>query len=177
LRLDPFALPVCFPACDAGADGRMREVELHRERVVMRRAVHGMRMAVGVPVADFRGVALRIRPPEGSAAGIVSVVLEHRDPGLSVPLVEASEADDVLAHWKAWGRVLGLPLLVAESDGALREPFPRLGGLEIRDPAMRRRRRNAIKRRRPSIFLRRKRGRIGDEAIMHRDEREIIARN
>ena len=28
LRLDPFALPVRFPAQDAGADGQMRQVEL-----------------------------------------------------------------------------------------------------------------------------------------------------
>ena len=45
LRLDPFALPVRFPAQDAGADGQMRQVELHRERVMVRRAVRGMRMS------------------------------------------------------------------------------------------------------------------------------------
>ena len=48
LRLDPFALPVRFPAKDAGADGQVRQVELDRERVVLRRAVRGMRMKLGV---------------------------------------------------------------------------------------------------------------------------------
>ncbi len=177
LRLDPFALPVRFPASDAGADGRVRQVELDRDRVVMRRAVGGIRMAVGVRIADFRGVALRLAPPEGEAGGTVEVVLVHRDSGLSTSLLVASDCDDVSALWKAWGRVLGLPLLVVEPDGAFREPFPRLGGVAISEPKMRRRRRNAIRRRRPSIFLRRKAGRVGDEAIIHRDEREIIARN
>ena len=33
-RLDPHALPLRFSACDAAADGQVREIELHRERVV-----------------------------------------------------------------------------------------------------------------------------------------------
>ena len=48
-RLDPFALPVRFAASDAGADERVRDVELHRERVVVRRSVAGMRMALNLP--------------------------------------------------------------------------------------------------------------------------------
>ena len=39
LRLDPFALPVRFAASDAAADERVRHVELHRERVVVRRSL------------------------------------------------------------------------------------------------------------------------------------------
>ena len=34
-------------------------IELHRERVVLHRAVKGMRMAINVRVSDFLGVALR----------------------------------------------------------------------------------------------------------------------
>jgi len=59
LRLDPLSLPVSFSAHDIRADGGTRQVELHRERVVLRRAVRGMRMAVNVRVSDFLGVALR----------------------------------------------------------------------------------------------------------------------
>ena len=176
LRLDPFALPVRFPANDAGADGRVRQIELDRDRVVMRREVRGIRMAVGVRVADFRGVALRLTPPEGDQPALVEVTLVHRDSGLSTALLVASDGDDVTAIWKAWGRVLGLPLLVAEPDGSFREPFPRLGGISVSAPRMRRRRRSVIRRRRPTIFLRRTMGRSGKETIIHRDEREIIAR-
>jgi hypothetical protein len=73
--------------------------------------------------------------------------------------------------------VLGLPLLVAERDGTLREPFPRLGGVALGRPSPRRRRFAAVKRRRPSILLRRKPGRPAANPSVHRGEREIIARN
>ena len=63
LRLDPFTLPIQFRASDATADERVRFVELHRKRVVMRRSVAGMRMAVSLPVSSFLGVALARRSP------------------------------------------------------------------------------------------------------------------
>src|SRR5689334_25088072 len=80
LRLDPLSLPVSFDAHDIRADGGVRSVELHRERVVLRRAVHGMRMAVNVRVRDFRGVALR------AVDDAQMLVLAHRDPSLTIPL-------------------------------------------------------------------------------------------
>jgi hypothetical protein len=104
-------------------------------------------------------------------------MLEHRDKGLSVPLFVAAEGDDAMAQWKSWGRVLGVPLLVAEADGALREPFRRIGRLAVGKTAPRRRRRASIKWRRPSILMRRKPGRPSAEPTVHRGEREIIARN
>jgi hypothetical protein len=177
LRLDPFTLPVRFPAKDAGADGQIRQIELDCERVVLRRAVRGIRMAVGVPVAAFRGVVLRLLPDDGEEPAAIAVVLHHHDAGLSVPLFAACDGDEVVAVWKSWGRVLGLPLLLAEIDGTLHEPFPRLGGVGIAEPAPRRRRHTPLKRRRSSILLRRKPGRPVANAAVHRDEREIIARN
>jgi hypothetical protein len=59
LRLDPLSLPLSFHAHDTRADGGVRRIELHRERVVLHRAVKGMRMAINVRVSDFLGVALR----------------------------------------------------------------------------------------------------------------------
>src|SRR5205814_5529121 len=103
--------------------------------------------------------------------------LEHRDPGLSLPLYEASEGSDIVAEWQAWARVLSLPLLVAEASGGLREPFARIGAVRIASPIVRRRRRGIIKARRPSIFLRRKAGNAKRPVVVHKDEREIIARN
>jgi len=175
LRLDPFALPVRFPARDAGADERIRVVELNRDHVVMRRAVRGIRMAVSLPLAAFLGVAIRVMPEDDGSAPI-AVVLEHRDPGLSIVLFATTESDDVVAEWQSWGRVLGLPLLIAECDGKLREPFRRIGAVRIAAPKPRRRRHNAVKARRPRILMRRKAGRCPAGATVHRDEREIIAR-
>lgn len=177
LRLDPFALPVRYKASDAGADERVRFVELHRERVVMRRAVRGIRMELSLPVAAFLGVAIRIVPPDGDFDGAVAVTLEHRDPGLSVPLFVASDGAEVSAEWQLWARVLGLPALVAGTDGVLRAPFARVGRLRLGAAAPRRRRRTAVNARRPSILLRRRPGARGTGAIVHRGEREIIARD
>ena len=176
-RLDPFTLPVRFAVSDKAADERVRLVELSRERVVLHRAVAGIKMAVNLPVATYLGVAIRMEPPAGSAPGGVAVVLEHRDPGLSLPLYRAAEGTEIVAEWQSWARVLGMPLLVAEADGALREPFARIGALRVASPIRRRRRRGAIKTRRPSIVLRRKAGDARVQRAVHRGEREIIARN
>jgi hypothetical protein len=73
--------------------------------------------------------------------------------------------------------VLGLPLLVAESDGTLREPFERMGQVRVGMPSPRRRRRAAIKWRRPRFLMRRKPGRPLAQQPVFRGEREIIARS
>jgi hypothetical protein len=177
LRLDPFALPVRYAAWDRGADGQIRQVELDRDRVVLRRAVRGIRMNVGVPVAEFHGVSMRILPPEGDEPAATAVMLEHRDPGLSVPLFMASDGSDLVAEWKSWGRVLGLPLLVVDADGTLRDAFQRIGSVALGAPSPRRRRRNAVKWRRSRFLRRRKPGRPAAEPVVYRDEREIIERN
>lgn len=177
LRLDPFTLPVRFAAHDAAADERVRTVEIHPERVVLRRAVRGMRMAVNLPVSAYLGVALRMLPPQDAAPGMVALMLEHPDPALSVPLFMAADGTDITAEWESWSRVLQRPLLVTEPDGSLREPFARIGAVRVKAPAMRRRRRGSVRLRRPSALLRRKPGRPADTPTVHRGEREIIARN
>jgi len=177
LRLDPFALPARYAARDGSADGEIRQVELDRERVVLRRAVRGIRMKVGVPVAEFRGISMRMLPEDGEQPAAAAIMLEHRDGGLSVPLFIATDGGDLVAEWKSWGRVLGLPLLVVETDGSLREPFKRLGGIGVGMPSPRRRRRGAVKWRRPRFLMRRKAGRLPAEPAVYRNEREIIARS
>ena len=154
LRLDPLSLPVRFDAHDPRADGYTRQIELHRERVVLRRAVRGMQMAINVRVSDFTGVALRGND-EAQA-----LVLVHRDPSLSVPLLVGAEADELAQAWAVWSEIFALPQL---DEGA-------------RKPAARRRRANAIRARRPK-FLMRRRIAMTRELTVHREEREIIARN
>jgi hypothetical protein len=176
-RLDPFSLPLRFEARDAAADGSVRFVELTRERVVLRRSVRGMLMAVNLPIASYLGVALRIEAPVGAANSAVTLVLEHRDCALSLPLYRAEDSTDVVAEWQSWARALKLPLLVAETDGRLREAFERIGALRVAAPQPRRRKHSAVKARRPSIFLRRKPGRRLEAAAVHYGEREIIARH
>src|ERR1700744_6170105 len=122
LRLDPLSLPVSFDAHDVRADGGVRQIELHRERVVLRRALHGMRMAVNVRVSDFLGIALR------SDDDVQMLALVHRDPSLTIPLCVTSDAEEIPTSWQLWSHILKLPLLAEKAC----------------KPAPRRRRHNAI---------------------------------
>ena len=155
MRLDPLSLPLSFAAHDIRADGGVRQVELHRERVVLRRAVQGMRMAVNVRVSDFLGVALHGSDDEQM------LVLQHRDPSLSIPLCVSSDAEEIATAWQMWSEIFSLPQLQDES----------------REPAPRRRRRNAIRFRRPKFLMRRRVGALLNPANLYRGEHEIIARN
>jgi hypothetical protein len=156
LRLDPLSLPVSFHAHDTRADGGVRQIELHRERVVLRRAVQGMRMSVNLRVSDFLGVALR------GIDEAQMLVLQHRDPSLTIPLCVSADRDDITATWSMWSELFGLPQLTED---------------ETSEPASRRRRRNAVWARRPKFLVRRRAGDLLNPANIHRDEHEIIARN
>jgi hypothetical protein len=173
LRLDPFSLPLRFRAGDPGADERVRDIELFRERVVVRRRVRGIPMTLNLPITDFLGVALRVLTR--GKAQTVSVTLEHPDPGLSIPLYYSPNGDDVVAEWQAWAQTLQCQLLVTDDSGALHELFARLGHTRLGETSPRRRRRTAMKGRRPSICWRRQRG--VKAGAVYRGEREIIARN
>jgi len=65
----------------------------------------------------------------------------------------------------------------AEPLAAEREPFRRLGKIGIGPASPRKKRRAAIRWRRPSILMRRKPGRPSLTPRVHRGEREIIARD
>ena len=156
LRLDPLSLPVSFDAHDVRADGGVRQIELHRERVILRRAVHGMQMAVNVRVSDFLGVALR------GIDDAQMLVLAHRDPSLTIPLCVSSDREEIAIAWQTWSEIFALP--------QLRED-------KVCEPATRRRRHNAIRARRPKFLVRRRRGDLLNPANLHQGEREIIARN
>jgi hypothetical protein len=173
-RLDPFALPVRFSASDALADGRVRDVELTHERVVVRRSLAGMRMALNMPISAFAGVALSMTARDG--APVVAITLAHKDSSLDLPLYVSGETEEALAEWHNWGAVLGLPLLLHDEDG-WRDACGRLGALRIGQVRPRRRRRGPLRKRRPSILLRRARGKLTAATPVHRGEREIIARN
>nr|MBA2401272.1 hypothetical protein [Bradyrhizobium sp.] len=149
-------LPVRFDAHDTRADGGVRNIELHRERVVLRRAVRGMQMAINVRVSDFLGVALR------GLDDAQMLVLVHRDPSLNIPLGISSDAEEITSAWQTWSEIFALPQL--PEDKAC-------------EPAQRRRRHSAIRARRPKFLVRRRGGDLLNPANIHRDEREIIARD
>ena len=156
LRLDPLSLPVSFDAHDVRADGGVRQIELHRERVILRRAVHGMQMAVNIRVSDFLGVALR------GIDDAQMLVLAHRDPSLTIPLCVSSDREEIAIAWQMWSDIFALPQLPDDKTS---------------EPAVRRRRHNAIRARRPKFLVRRRGGNLLNPANLHQGEREIIARN
>ena len=175
VRLDPTVLPVRFTASDARADGRVRDVELARDHVVIRRTLNGMPLKIRVPVSAFTGVTLKLSGvDEGPERVLVS--LEHRDPALSVPLFAADDNCEAVAEWQLWSRVLARPLLITDLAGAMREPFPTIGAVRVSPPVQRRRRRTTVATRRPRRALRRRAGAISAAPVI-RDEREIIARD
>ena len=176
-RLDPRSLPVRFAADDRSADGHMRMVEIDRERVLLSRTVRGVLMRFNLPLDSFLGVAVRLVPDPVAGEEAVTIVLEHRDAQLCVPLYVARETDDLIADWQLWGSVLRRKLLVAESDGSLREPFETLGLVALGRTGARRFRRTGLRARRPKIFKRRVRTRAMDEMPVYLGEREIIARS
>ena len=156
LRLDPLSLPVSFQAHDTRADGGVRRIELHRERVVLHRAVHGMRMAINVHVSDFLGIASR------GIDDAQMLVLVHRDPSLTIPLCVSSDADEIATASQMWSDIFALPQLTED---------------KVFEPAQRRRRHNAVRARRPKFLVRRRGGDLLNPANIHQHEREIIARD
>ncbi len=105
----------------------------------------------------------------------MALVLEHRDAALCVPLQYAAGTEDLDADWRLWAHTLGRPLLTG-APADLPQPNPAaLVSIAIGTSAPRRRRRTALKKRRPTIHLRRMWGRVRIAHAVHRNEREIIA--
>lgn len=197
LRVDPFALPVRYavpqalPAHSsfhsgggagprastrgvgggaAGVPGPVTAVHLTREMAVLQRRTPAGTTTLSVPLTAYRGVAVRM-----AAAGEgLRVVLElaHPDPALAVPLAIADDPAEMAADWQAWGRVLGLPLLLVGIDGRIEHPLDQLGPLTVAAPRPRRRH-SFFAGRRPRFLVRRKPGRSGPDVRV--EGREISA--
>lgn len=158
MRLDPPSMPLSFYAPDMRADGRVRQVELHRERIVLRRSLHGMRMAISMPVSDFTGIVRR------AVRNDHALVLAHRDPALSVPLLVTADAQELDEAVRIWCTFFALPEIADGARDALLS-------------APRRRRHNAVKWRHPRVLMRRRPGCAVEEMSVHRGAYEIIARD
>lgn len=78
-----------------------------------------------------------------------------------MPLCVSADDDEIEAAWAMWSEIFALPQL----QDTTKEATPR------------RRRRNAIRSRRPRFLMRRRVGDLLNGTTIHRCEREIIARN
>ena len=117
LRLDPFALPVRFAAirCRGRRAGAARGAASRTRRgaALARRHAHGAQHA-GLGLCRHRAPVVlgegEAKPPPPSYSNI-------KIPRSRCRCLRRVEADEAFAEWRAWGNVLGLPLLVAEDDG------------------------------------------------------------
>lgn len=174
IRLDPFALPARLAFTSVARTGSaVHTVVLGRENVMIRRVGEGrIPLTISVPVSSYRGILLSTRED----GGMLSIMLRllHRNNDLAVPLLTGGDADDAVADWSAWGRMLRRPLLIEDADGCVREPFERLGGVLLR-PVKARRVNRFFAERRPKMLCRRQ---VGGRpcGVVHRED-EIIARD
>jgi hypothetical protein len=153
---------------DARSDDRRREIAFRGQSVVIARRVAGIAMRLRVPLASYDGVALSLAD-EGAGEAVHKVELIHRDPDLSVPLAEASDATEIATEWNAWAQSLSLPRLFEGMPGRFQSPNE---GKLSPGP---RRRGSLVARRRTRFSRRRKMGALQRLAIAHRNEREITS--
>jgi hypothetical protein len=177
VRLDPFALPHRF-RYDTGTDPRSGKpmgpaavfLEKHMASVC-RHLPSGIPMAMRLPMAAFEGVAVRMVAEtvgddgDGQGDGLAVIELMHRDPHLSLPLVTGRDMAEVAADWRAWAKVLGLPMILVEVDGSWREIGDRIGQVAV-GHVRPRRARSVMNGRRPRFLARRKVGRPAAEPVM-----------
>ncbi len=177
MRLDPFTLPHRF-RYDTGTDPRSGKpmgpaavfLEKHMASIC-RHLPSGIPMAMRLPMAAFEGVAVRMvaetigSDGDGDGDGRAVVELMHRDPQLSLPLAVARDLPEVVADWRAWAKVLGLPMLLVESDGSWRAIESRIGQVVV-GRTRPRRARSVMNGRRPRFLARRKTGRLPVEPVM-----------
>ena len=149
--------PRRIEAADPRADGRRRVVLLSRDRVEIARSVGGVFMHIALAPNAFRGIVLRLSGAQDCAFHY-EVRLAHRDPDLSVTLLEADDDSEVHAEWRLWARFLRLPTLVERQDGRPEPELARLGEVAILAPGPRRRG-SSMTARRARFLVRRKPGR------------------
>ena len=173
MRLDPYRLPQVVSYAARGAAGDVVVTLDHRGAVLRRRLdSSGLPVTVALPARAFLGVAARAIEDE---TGQVTVTLElhHNDPMLSVPLLVASDLEDVAADWRAWSIAFGLPMLLVEADGVARTLEESLASSVGILPPVERRQGRSTYARRPRFLMRRKPGSLGVRLVL--EGREIIA--
>ena len=87
-------------------------------------------------MSAYDGVALRILPCDRQAKKFVAIVeLSHRaNEARNLVVYAGEDGVDASARWRAWGRVLRLPLLIEDREGTLHPAERRLGALHVSDP-------------------------------------------
>ncbi len=173
MRLDPYRLPQVVTYAHSDEFGDVLFTIDHRGATIKRRLKNArLPVSIAIPACAFRGVAARaIEEDDGEVT--VTLELLHADDTLSVPLLVASDLDDVAADWRAWSEAYGLPMMLVEADGVARVLEDTIG--ERQQPPVHERRQGSTSvRRRPRFLARRKCGELGLRLVVKGEE--IIAR-
>lgn len=110
----------------------------------------------------WRGIALRLA--NGSTSETCFELALTAGDGRSISIAVIDE-EDAVALWRDCGKASKMPLLLETGDGALSEPYPMLGPLQL--GAIRIRRRHALLAgRRPRFLARRKTTRLADNPVV-----------
>jgi hypothetical protein len=156
------AVPFALLCADTRSEDGWRHVSLDHEFVRIDRQVAGLTMTVNVPTFSYRGIVLRAcRQPEEASARY-QIELCHDDHQLCAVLHEATDDQDVIALWRAYGRRLSLRLLVEDREGRL-QPVEGL----VTGHASERRMGSAVRGRRPRFLVKRQPGRGADLILRH----------
>ena len=130
MRLDPSNLP---QVVSYGSHDDLGEVVLTVDRrgVRVRRLLERSLLPVTfvLPPNAFMGVAARAMEENGEV--LVTLELMHVDPKLSVPLLVASNLDEVAADWRTWSEAYGLPMLLVEANGEVSKLEDAIGGINV----------------------------------------------
>lgn len=164
-RPSSFELPLSMAA--RAQDGAACRVVVTQQHILVERPVGGLRCMVRMPISALEGVAAAFLP------GGPAVRLVHRDPGLSLDVIEAPSASVAIELRDRLARSLRLPAMFVDADGVVFGATRRMGRIVAGQPGPRRGGRPALARR-PRFLKRRAIGEASDAQPVA--GREIIAR-
>ena len=72
-----------------------------------------------IPLSSYRGVSAH-RLNSGKNDNLLALMLVHKDPSLSVPLLISDNYDDILLNWRLWADLYDLPMMVIDEFEELR---------------------------------------------------------
>jgi hypothetical protein len=103
------------------------------------RAKHLSKFSIGNrPLALFAGISIRLETFEKDKEVYISIELVNHDLKPVETLEKHVLLDDGVAHWRFWGKVLSLPLILLDKEGSAEILQARLGLVSIKKPASRR---------------------------------------
>jgi len=154
---DPYLLPASIEmALDTfwhRLVGFVRYVTIYKDRVSVQDSSPPFGIwAWDAAITDYEGVALSVAYRGSNLeAPVILVELRHADADKCVIVHASFDGADSGARWRSWGAQLGLPLLVQDRHGEVRDVVDRLGRVNIL-PAQPHRGASPLTMRRPMSF-------------------------